>query len=148
MKQIFTKSEEIAILETLKNSDTYFKNCFEIQDIDKMICNIQNDFHLLFDTSISNRLHQLEEDLKDKVSVLDEYQNNIQELSNNLKETAINNLKNLDTIKKFAVRILCENDHDSQVYSILDMREIIMLKVNENISLNQTDLDYIFKNLS
>ncbi len=53
------KTEEIRHIEALMDGETYFREAFG-EDAVKMIENIKNDFPLLLNTRIGNKVHQLD----------------------------------------------------------------------------------------
>ena len=144
MRKPLMKSDEIKILEQLRDSDSYFIDTFCKEDIDIMISNIRNDFPILTNTALQNKLLEAKNiGLENRT-----LKNTIKDLDEKVNEMQNANSVNVSIMEDFATALLRENDSDSTVYDVLSVKTIISLKLKGSIPLNETDKNYIAKNLS
>jgi hypothetical protein len=75
-----TKAEEIAILNDLRNSDSYFAESYTTEDIDVMINNINMDFPLLASTQAVKKLDEQSHLISELTFKVDKLQTELDEV--------------------------------------------------------------------
>jgi len=149
------KRTEIAILNYLGRTPSYFANQFSTPENWKMISNISNDFPLLHGTLLSAEIDELrtkEENCRQRIVKLDDQVQALLDLSDQHEET-INNLNaRIDRILK---EMIFEDAERAQgitepltaLANCFEIQDIIRKKIDMNIDLTKVELDFVKNNL-
>jgi len=115
-----TKDEEISILQSLKGNGTYFGQFFSPSDIDQMCDNIRNDFAIESGCSFM--------------------------LNSNFYE------RQFEELCKDIIGTLPPCGTPEDIYDVLvvrwGLRNIILYKHENGLTLNQNEIDYLITNLN
>jgi hypothetical protein len=143
MKKTITKDEEIKMLCTLAESDTYFKD--ELGDqIEMIVHNIKNDFHLLFGTPV----HTAKDELMKATQRINELNQKVYELEESVEffqceiQVKLNHEKEIldEMVKRFS------EDSYSPIppNNFFSEMQIIKSKIRQGIALHRNEQEIVF----
>jgi len=142
-----TKKQEKALLEKLWNSNGYFADTFEEDDLRIMQKNIDNDFPLLVGTFRDKENADLEEQLQTaltEVRTLTAQKNNYINQIDDLKVE----VKDLQNQAAYTLKTLLENGLETTAMEIYTTMEIVKFKVQNNMELTDKQKQVVVSTLN
>jgi hypothetical protein len=142
------KNQEQDLLQILRDTNSYFCNAangdtlaFDKADVDIMCCNIRNDFSILRNTSIGSKL----EEVINYEKIIKNLKNSAEKMASKIIEldtaAAASRLKTNSLISE----LLKYNSNSEFIYNSFSLKEIINVKLENDIELSNIDKDFILK---
>ena len=149
-----TKAAEIEMIKKLGNSESYFNMAFTPEDLNQMVSNIENDFPLLFQTQYDKAV--IDRDvkiniLKIEVEKLKGMLEGSEAMVKGYKADFDNCQNELNTMKANRIgmlRILLQENPNSEALNFYSTVEIMSIKVELGIRLNEDEIKLFNKALN
>jgi len=129
-----TKQQEINLIVKLNDKDSYFRDTFTEDDIDKMISNIQNDFPLLTGTFVDDQVaakERAEMQVKTMEAGIAQRNNTIEDLEELLEE--------FKAWRNMALNTVMKDDDLEKARELWTVDELIEWKLDHGVALNQEE---------
>ena len=140
------KNTEIKLLNQLKKADSYFADTFSEEDVEKMKSNIKNDFPILHDTDIINRLNKtiaacgvLRKELDETQAKIETRNNTIQDLEKDLND--------INFWKTMVWKVLSRENQNELLKELFTVNENIKFKLSNGIPLDEEEAEQVLRQL-